>query len=48
MKERLSTKKTIEEYVLGTDWRIKANSNTGYSNVGLVNQSAGELKQIIG
>ena len=43
MKERLSTKKTIEEYVLGTDWRIKANSNTGYSNAGLVNQSAGKV-----
>ena len=34
---------TIEEYINGTDWRIKANSNTGYSNAGLVNNSAGKI-----
>lgn len=34
---------TIEEYINGTDWRIKANSNTGYSNAGLVNNSAGKV-----
>jgi len=33
---------TIEEYINGTDWRISANSNTGYSNAGLVNNSAGK------
>ncbi len=34
---------TVEEYINGTDWRIKANSNTGYSNAGLVNNSAGKV-----
>ncbi|MDX9814167.1 MAG: ribonucleoside triphosphate reductase [Sulfurimonadaceae bacterium] len=34
---------TIEEYIGGTDWRIKANSNTGYSNAGLVNNTAGKI-----
>ncbi len=34
---------TIEEYINGSDWRIKANSNTGYSNAGLVNNSAGKV-----
>ena len=33
---------TIEEYINGTDWRISANSNTSYSNAGLVNNSAGK------
>jgi len=35
---KISTKGTIEEYVNGTDWRIQANSNTGYSHAGLINQ----------
>lgn len=34
---------TIEEYIGGTDWRISANSNTSYSNAGLVNNSAGKV-----
>ncbi|MGL4854038.1 MAG: ribonucleoside triphosphate reductase, partial [Lentisphaeria bacterium] len=34
---------TIEEYIDGTDWRISANSNTSYSNAGLVNNSAGKV-----
>ncbi|MEA3373212.1 MAG: ribonucleoside triphosphate reductase [Campylobacterota bacterium] len=34
---------TVEEYISGTDWRIKANSNTGYSNAGLINNSAGKV-----
>ena len=34
---------TIEEYINGTDWRISANSNTSYSNAGLVNNSAGKV-----
>jgi ribonucleoside-triphosphate reductase len=33
---------TIDEYISGTDWRISANSNTSYSNAGLVNNSAGK------
>ncbi len=36
-------KQTIEEYVGNTDWRIKANSNTTYSNAGLVNNTAGKV-----
>ncbi len=34
---------TIEEYIDKLDWRINANSNTGYSNAGLVNNSAGKI-----
>ncbi|UCN00576.1 ribonucleoside triphosphate reductase [Sulfurimonas sp. SWIR-19] len=34
---------TIEEYISGSDWRIKANSNTGYSSAGLVNNTAGKV-----
>ena len=36
-------KQTIDEYVGNTDWRIKANSNTTYSNAGLVNNTAGKV-----
>ncbi len=39
----INSTQTIEEYIFGTDWRIKANSNTGYSNAGLVNNSAGKI-----
>lgn len=34
---------TIDEYVGFTDWRIKANSNTTYSNAGMVNNTAGKV-----
>ena len=34
---------TIEEYINATDWRVSANSNTSYSNAGLVNNSAGKV-----
>ena len=34
---------TIEEYVGKSDWRIQANSNTGYSNAGLINNTAGKV-----
>ncbi len=33
----------IEEYISKSDWRIKANSNTGYSNAGLINNTAGKV-----
>ncbi len=33
----------VEEYINKSDWRIKANSNTGYSNAGLVNNTAGKI-----
>ena len=36
-------KQAIEEYIGNTDWRIKANSNTTYSNAGLVNNTAGKV-----
>lgn len=34
---------TVDEYISGRDWRIKANANTGYSNAGLVNNIAGKV-----
>lgn len=39
----INSTQTIEEYINGSDWRIKANSNTGYSNAGLVNNTAGKV-----
>ncbi|MDX4027629.1 ribonucleoside triphosphate reductase [Aliarcobacter skirrowii] len=39
----VNSTQTIEEYINGEDWRIKANSNTGYSHAGLINNSAGKL-----
>jgi ribonucleoside-triphosphate reductase len=39
----VNTTQTIEEYINKSDWRIKANSNTGYSNAGLVNNTAGKI-----
>ena len=34
---------TIEEYISKQDWRINANSNTGYSHAGLINNTAGKV-----
>lgn len=34
---------TIKEYIDGSDWRIMANANTGYSNAGMINNSAGKV-----
>ena len=39
----INSTQTIEEYIGKSDWRIKANSNTGYSNAGLVNNTAGKI-----
>ncbi len=39
----INSSQTIEEYINKSDWRIKANSNTGYSNAGLVNNTAGKV-----
>jgi ribonucleoside-triphosphate reductase len=39
----INSTQTIEEYISKRDWRIKANSNTGYSNAGLVNNTAGKI-----
>ncbi|MBL3677059.1 MAG: ribonucleoside triphosphate reductase [Alphaproteobacteria bacterium] len=33
----------VAEYISGSDWRIKANANTGYSNAGLINNIAGKV-----
>ncbi|WP_297573321.1 ribonucleoside triphosphate reductase [uncultured Campylobacter sp.] len=34
---------TINEYIGKSDWRISANSNTSYSNAGLINNTAGKI-----
>jgi ribonucleoside-triphosphate reductase (formate) len=34
---------TVSEYINQTDWRIKANANTAYSNAGLVSNVAGKV-----
>lgn len=39
----INSTQTIHEYITGADWRIKANSNTGYSHAGLINNSAGKV-----
>ncbi|MCK5284280.1 MAG: ribonucleoside triphosphate reductase [Alphaproteobacteria bacterium] len=33
----------VNEYITGSDWRVKANANTGYSNAGLINNVAGKV-----
>jgi ribonucleoside-triphosphate reductase len=39
----VSSRQTVEEYINKVDWRINANANVGYSNAGLVNQTAGKM-----
>lgn len=39
----VNSTETIEEYINKADWRINANSNTGYSNAGLINNTAGKV-----
>lgn len=34
---------SVHEYISGSDWRIKANANTGYSNAGLISNLAGKM-----
>ena len=34
---------TVGEYVCGTDWRINANANVGYSHAGLISNAAGKV-----
>lgn len=34
---------TVNEYINREDWRIRANSNGGYSNAGLINNIAGKV-----
>lgn len=39
----INSTQTIEEYISKTDWRVSANSNTSYSNAGLINNTAGKV-----
>jgi ribonucleoside-triphosphate reductase len=39
----INTAETIDEYIGKSDWRINANSNTGYSHAGLINNTAGKV-----
>lgn len=39
----INSTQTVEEYINKNDWRISANSNTGYSNAGLINNTAGKV-----
>lgn len=39
----INSTQTIREYIDKEDWRVNANSNTGYSNAGLVNNTAGKV-----
>lgn len=39
----IDSTQSVEEYITGFDWRIKANANTGYSNAGLINNLAGKV-----
>ncbi|BCX78611.1 anaerobic ribonucleoside triphosphate reductase [Campylobacter sp. 19-13652] len=43
MSTKIDASKTIYEYIDNTDWRVKANSNTSYSNAGLINNTAGKV-----
>lgn len=40
---KISAKESTEEYIDKSDWRIAANSNTGYSHAALVNTLAGKV-----
>ncbi len=39
----VNSTQTVEEYISKSDWRISANSNTSYSNAGLINNTAGKI-----
>jgi len=39
----INSTQTVEEYIHKNDWRVNANSNTGYSHAGLINNSAGKI-----
>jgi len=40
---KVDSSETVSEYISGSDWRINANANTGYSNAGLINNVAGKV-----
>ncbi|KIM08078.1 MAG: ribonucleoside-triphosphate reductase [Sulfurovum sp. FS06-10] len=39
----INSSQTIKEYIDKADWRISANSNTGYAHAGLINNTAGKV-----
>ena len=39
----INSTQTIKEYIDKSDWRVNANSNTGYSHAGLINNTAGKV-----
>lgn len=39
----INSTQAVEEYIFKNDWRVNANSNTGYSHAGLINNSAGKI-----
>lgn len=40
---KVDSSEAVSEYISGSDWRINANANTGYSNAGLINNVAGKI-----
>lgn len=40
---QVDSSEAVTEYISGSDWRIKANANTGYSNAGMINNVAGKV-----
>lgn len=40
---KVDSSAAVSEYISGSDWRIKANANTGYSNAGMINNVAGKI-----
>lgn len=40
---KVDSSEAVSEYISESDWRIKANANTGYSNAGLINNLAGKM-----
>lgn len=40
---KVDSSAAVGEYISGSDWRINANANTGYSNAGMINNVAGKV-----
>jgi anaerobic ribonucleoside-triphosphate reductase len=40
---QVNCSEAVDEYISGSDWRINANANTGYSNSGLISNVAGKV-----
>ena len=39
---KIDCTESVTEYIDGSDWRINANANSGYSHAGLINNLAGK------